>query len=334
MKIDANLPPVPLGQAAAVGRAAEKLGFEGVWSSETQHDPFLPLALIAQETRTLQIGTAVAIGFARSPATVAYTAWDLAQLSSGRFTLGLGTQVRAHIERRFGMPWPDEPINKLREMIAAVRAFWRAWQTGDSLNFRGDHYKLTLMTPFFNPGPIEKPEIPIFLAGVNPGMIRLSGEVADGLHGHPLHSERYLREVVKPALQQGAERADRDPGAIQLSAAVFLVTNQSEADFVRSQIAFYASTPSYRRVLALHGWEERAERLSVLARRQDWQAMAAEIDDEMLDTFAVVASPDTIGQAILDRYEGLLDRVTPYLPFIPGERDSFWLELIEQVGAR
>jgi probable F420-dependent oxidoreductase len=332
MKIDANLPPVTLDKAGAIGRAAENLGFTGIWSSETQHDPFLPLALIAQETHKLQIGTAVAIGFARSPANLAYTAWDLAQASRGRFTLGLGTQVRAHIERRFGMQWPESPISKLREMITAIRAFWHTWQTGDRLKFRGDYFNLTLMTPFFNPGPIKSPEIPIYLAGVNPGMIRLCGEIGDGLHGHPLHSERYLREVVQPALNDGAAQSNRDPGSIELSVATFLVTNESEADFVRSQIAFYASTPAYRRVLALHGWDQRAEELSALARRQEWEAMAAKIDDEMLETFALVAPPEKMAVAVLERYEGLVDRITPYLPLIPGERDSFWSMLIQGVS--
>jgi probable F420-dependent oxidoreductase len=333
MKIDANLPPVPLKKVSGVGRAAESLGFSGIWSSETQHDPFLPLALIADQTETLEIGTAVAIGFARSPATLAYTAWDLAASSNGRFTLGLGTQVRAHIERRFGMQWPESPIARLREVVAAIRAFWHAWQSGEHLNYRGEHFKLTLMTPFFNPGPIDSPEIPIYLAGVNPGMIALCGEVGDGLHAHPLHSERYLREVVRPALNQGAGRAGRDQQAIKISVSTFMVTDEQEADFVRSQIAFYASTPAYRRVLALYGWEQRAEELSNLARRKEWDSMGRLVDDEMLNTFALVAPPEGMGAAVLARYEGLVDRLTPYLPFKPGERDSFWARLIDEVGS-
>ncbi len=331
MKIDANLPPVALKEAAAVGRAAEELGFDGIWSSETQHDPFLPLALIVGATQKLEVGTAVSIAFARSPATLAYTAWDLAAASNGRFTLGLGTQVRAHIERRFGMHWPDSPIAKLREMVAAIRAFWQAWQSGERLNFRGEYYKLTLMSPFFNPGPIQAPDIPIYLAGVNPGMIALCGEVSDGLHAHPLHSARYLREVVKPALHEGAGRAERDAEAVQISVSTFMVTNDEEANFVRSQIAFYASTPAYRRVLTIHGWEARAEELSALARNQDWDAMAGLVDDEMLQTFALVVPAEEMGAAVLERYSGLADRVTPYLAFMPGERDSFWSKLIDEV---
>ena len=194
----------------------------------------------------LHFGTAVAIAFARSPATLAYTAWDLAQASGGRFILGLGTQVKAHIERRFGMPWPESVVGKLREQIAAIRAFWQAWQTGERLNFRGEHYKLTLMSPFFNPGPIQYPGVPIYLAGVNPGLARLAGECADGFLAHPFHTPRYLREVVLPAIEQGAAKASRKRSAINISTTVFVVTRPEEASFVRAQIAFYASTPSYR----------------------------------------------------------------------------------------
>jgi alkanesulfonate monooxygenase SsuD/methylene tetrahydromethanopterin reductase-like flavin-dependent oxidoreductase (luciferase family) len=162
-------------------------------------------------------------------------------------------------------------------------------------------------------------------------MIALCGEIGDGLHAHPLHSERYLREIIRPALQAGAERSGRDPGAIQVSVSAFMVTDDREADFVRSQIAFYASTPAYRRVLALHGWEARAEKLSALARSQDWTAMTSLVDDEMLETFALVSPAEAMGSAILERYGGLVDRVTPYLPFIPGERESLWAGLIEEI---
>ncbi|MBP1702559.1 MAG: luciferase family protein, partial [Chloroflexi bacterium] len=167
MYLDASLPPGPLAQVPGIARAAESLGFDALWSTETLHDPFLPGALVAEHTQRLQFGTAVAIAFARSPATLAYTAWDLAQISNGRFILGLGTQVKAHIERRFGMPWPESVVGKLHEQIQAVRAFWHTWQTGEPLNFRGEYYKLTLMSPFFNPGPISHPDIPIYIAGVN-----------------------------------------------------------------------------------------------------------------------------------------------------------------------
>jgi probable F420-dependent oxidoreductase len=328
MYLDASLAPVPLKEVPDIAEAAERMGFDALWSTETIHDPFLPGALIAEHTQRLHFGTAVAIAFARSPATLAYTAWDLAQASGGRFILGLGTQVKAHIERRYGMPWPESVVGKLREQIAAIRAFWQAWQSGERLNFRGEYYKLTLMSPFFNPGPIQYPAVPIYLAGVNPGLARLAGECADGFHAHPFHSPRYLKEVVVPAIEQGAAKAGRQRTAISISTSVFVVTRPEEDAFVRAQVAFYASTPSYRAVMALHGWQEVAENLSALAGRGSWGEMPALISDEMLHTFALVAPVDELASALAERYQSLVDRLALYIPFQPGERDAFWMALL------
>ena len=330
MLFDAALPPVSLRQVSEIARAAEQVGFDALWTSETQHDPFLPLALVAEHTQRMAFGTAVAIGFARSPATLAYTAWDLSQASGGRFILGLGTQIRPHIERRFGMSWPESPVGKLNEQIGAIRAFWRTWQTGERLNYRGEHYKLTLMTPFFDPGPIERPEIPIYIAGVNRGLCRLAGEVADGFHAHPYHSERYLREVVRPAIAAGLARSGRD-GPVRLSITAFTVRDEAEAAFTRSQIAFYASTPSYRPVMALHGWGDAADRLGELARDRRWDEMVALIDDEMLQTYAVVAPQERLAAALKTRYGDLTDRLSLYLPFGPGEDVGAWRRLAEEL---
>ena len=327
LKLDAALAPVSLRDVPSLAVAAEAVGFDAIWTSETQHDPFLPLGLVAEHTTRLQFGTAIAIGFARSPTVLAHTAWDLAAASGGRFLLGLGTQVQAHIERRFGMPWPDSPAGALRELILSLRAIWNTWQTGERLNFRGEVYRLTLMTPFFSPAPMENPSIPIYLAGVNRALCRLAGEVADGLHAHPLHSAEYLRQVVRPALQDGADSAGRDAADVTLSVSVLTATGPAEEDFVRSQIAFYASTPSYRPVMTLHGWGDAADRLSALARRGAWAEMPAVIDGDMLRTFAVVAGEGNLAQALRDRYGGLVDRVPLYLPFRPGERDMFWRSL-------
>jgi len=329
MRLDASLPPVPLRVVPDIARAAEAMGFDALWSSETMHDPFLPGALIAEHTRRMSFGTAVAIAFARSPATLAYTAWDLAQSSKGRFILGLGTQVKAHVERRFGMPWPDSVVGMLREQISAMRALWQAWQSGERLNFRSEHYKLTLMTPFFNPGPIEHPQIPIYIAGVNPGLARLAGECADGFHAHPFHSRRYLSEVVQPGIAQGAVRAGRDRAQIKIATTAFVVTRPEDELFVRAQIAFYASTPSYRAVMALHGWQDIAEKLSAHAARGEWGEMPPLIDDEMLHTFAVVAEPADLPAALQERYQGLVDRLALYIPFTPGDRDAFWHMLLK-----
>jgi probable F420-dependent oxidoreductase len=331
MIIDTGFPHIEWDQVAGFAREAESIGFDGIWTSETQHDPFLPLAIIAEHTEKISLGTAVAIAFARSPATIAYTAWDLARLSRGRFILGLGTQVKPHIIRRFGMAWPESPANHLREFVAAVRAFWNAWQTSEKLNFRGDHYKLTLMTPFFDPGPIDYPDIPIYLAGVNPGLCRLAGEIAQGFHAHPLHSVKYLEQVICPALAKGAKKRKRNPEDIDLAVSSFIVTDQNDELFVRSQIAFYASTPSYRPVFQIHGWDQLAEDLSQMARQGEWMEMAAQINDEVLDTFAVVADPEDIGEALAKRYAGLAQRVIPYTPFQPGMNDPFWGALIKEI---
>lgn len=331
MKFDATIPPTSLREIPQLARAADEIGFDALWSTETQHDPFLPLALVAEHSQRLNFGTAVAIGFARNPATLAYTAWDLSQASSGRFILGLGTQVRAHIERRFGMSWPQSPVGKLRELIGAVRALWSTWQTGERLNFRGEYFKLSLMSPFFNPGPIERPEIPIYIAGVNTGLCRLAGEVADGFHVHPFHSASYLRDVIRPAIAEGAARADRSARKTNVSVTVMTADNYDLADFVRSQIAFYASTPSYRPVMAHHGWGEVADELRELARRQQWGEMPDLISEEMLETFAVVAPEDDLAGALTARYADLADRLTLYQPYQPGVMGSFWRRMVAEM---
>lgn len=328
MKLDASLPAVPLTQVPAIARAAEQMGFQALWASETQHDPFLPGALIAEHSQKLFFGTAVAISFARSPANLAYQAWDLAQASEGRFILGLGTQVKAHIERRFGMPWPASVVGKLREQIQAMRALWHTWQTGEPLNFRGEYYKLTLMSPFFNPGPIAHPEIPIYIAGVNPGLARLAGETADGFHMHPFHTPRYLEEVLLPAIEDGALKAGRRREEVKITTTVFVVTSPEEANFVRQQVSFYASTPSYRPLMALHGWGDVAADLSGLAARGRWGEMPALISDEILETFAVVGDVQALPGALSQRYQGQVDRLGLYLPFVPGQRDDFWQALL------
>ncbi|PWB56340.1 MAG: LLM class F420-dependent oxidoreductase [Anaerolineales bacterium] len=327
--IDATLPPVALSAVPAIAQAAEAMGFNALWSTETMHDPFLPGALIAEHTQKIHFGTAVAIAFARSPANLAYTAWDLAQASGGRFILGLGTQVKAHIERRFGMPWPASVIGHLREQIEAVRAFWSTWQTNQPLNYRSEQYRLNLMSPFFNPGPIKHPDIPIYIAGVNTGLARLAGEVAQGFHAHPFHTTRYLREVILPAVEQGIARAGRQKSEVCVSTSAFVVTSPEEQAFVRAQIAFYASTPSYRPVMALHGWDDIAHQLSALAARGQWVDMADLISDDILDACAVIAPAADLPAALAERYSGLVGQLGIYIPFKPGERDAFWKHLLQ-----
>jgi probable F420-dependent oxidoreductase len=337
MDFDLILAPASLNDVPELARRAEATGADALWTTEIQHDPFLPLTLAAEHTTRASLGTAVAIAFARSPMTVAYTAWDLAAQSKGRFILGLGTQVKPHIERRFGMAWPESPVGKLREFISSLRAIWQAWQTGERLNVRGEHFKLTLMTPFFNPGENAHPTIPIYIAGVNTPLIRLAGETADGFHVHPYHTRRYLQEVVLPNLEIGAAKANRNRSDVAVVATAFVAIGSTEAEramgreMMRSQIAFYASTPSYRSVMALHGWEAQAEQLSMLAARGGWGEIGAVITDEMLNEFVVEGTWDDIGGKVRAKYVGLADRLALYLPFSRSEVDANWVKVVRAI---
>ena len=335
--LDASLRPSRLLDIPAYTEAAQQAGFDGLWSSEVDHDPFLQLALAATAASKLDLGTAIALSFTRSPMELAYTAWDLAAMTEGRFILGLGTQVKAHNERRFSVPW-DAPLPRLREVIESLRAIWHSWRTGERLNFRGQHYTFTLMTPFFTPSRHDF-DIPIYIAGVNTGLCSLAGESCDGFHIHPLNSAEYIREVVRPAIQRGADSAGRSSDEITLSASVFVVTGKDEGHtgtlraFVRQQISFYASTPSYRVIFRTHGWEDVAEELSSLAARKKWSDMPGLISDEMIETFAIVAPPEEVGRKALDRYAGLVDRITFYLPFEPGTFDELWTPTLRAFAA-
>jgi probable F420-dependent oxidoreductase len=270
------------------------------------------------------------VSFGRSPLTMAHAAWDLAAQSQGRFILGLGTQVKAHIERRFGMPWPESVTGKLREQIEAMRAIWNSWQNYDRLNYRGEYYKLTLMSPFFNPGPIDHPNIPIYIAGVNTGLAKLAGELCNGFLVHPLNTAKYLREVILPAIEQGTQKAGRKRADVVVSISAFAASTPEEKEFCRQQVSFYASTPSYRAVMELHGWGEIAEKLSGHAVRGEWGNMPALISDDILRAFMTESdSPGELGAAIQERYAGLGERISLYIPFVPGQKDAWWRELIK-----
>ena len=337
MKLDAALPILGLKDVPAIAKAAEEIGFDALWTQETQHDPFLPCTLIAEHTTRLNFGTAIAVSFARSPANMAYTAWDLAAQSNGRFILGLGTQVKAHIERRFGQPWPESPVKKLREQIEIIRAFWDNWQNGTKLNYRGEYYKITLMSPFFQPSPLPpslsgrgdggEGLIPIYIAGVNTGLAKLAGELCEGFHAHPFHSVRYLKEVILPAIEEGASKERRKMKDIAVSVTAFIATTPEDMNFARAQVSFYASTPSYRPVMDLHGWSRVAETLSKHAAKGEWAEMPILITDEMLSEFCLVTEEDKLASELRKRYEGIADRLTLYTPFVVGERDEWWKEL-------
>jgi probable F420-dependent oxidoreductase len=260
---------------------------------------------------------------------LAYTAWDLARFSNGRFILGLGTQVKGHIERRFGVKW-EKPVEKMREVILAIRAIWDCWTNGTPLRFNGEFFRLSLMTPFFSPAPLRHVRIPIFVAGVNPRMCRLAGELCDGFHIHPLHTARYLREIILPNLESGLEAAGRSRQQMELSSNLFVIPTDDtelartrEAE-IRREISFYASTPAYRPVFDLAGWGEIADRLKRMAASGGWDEMPALINDEILDEFALRATWAELPKLVMRKYHGLLDRVSYYIPVRPGENDEGW----------
>jgi len=327
VKLDVGMLTFDIKTIPDYARKVEALGFDCLWSSETQHDPFLPLAVAATVTSRIKLGTAIAVAFPRSPMITAHIAWDLQQASGGRFILGLGSQVKGHNERRFSVKF-DAPGPRLREIVLALRAIWECWQHGTKLDFKGQFYRFDLMTPFFNPGPIEHPRIPVYISGVNEYMCRVAGEVCDGLHVHPFNSPKYLREYVYPAVEAGLRAAGRPRRDFTFATASFVCVGDTEQEIerarraVRQQIAFYASTRTYEPVLATHGWQDLIPHLHRKSVQGDWQGMADLVTDEMLDTYAVTGSYDTIGQRLRERYAGLLDRTSFYEPHQPGLADQ------------
>ncbi|MHB8289367.1 MAG: LLM class F420-dependent oxidoreductase [Acidimicrobiales bacterium] len=321
MKVDGGLFFAPESEdVKRQARELENAGYDGAWTSETGHDPFLPLSIAAEHTETLELGTAIAVAFARNPMNLASLANDLQIISKGRFILGLGSQVKAHIEKRFSMPW-SQPAARMREMILAIRAIWDSWHNGSKLDFRGQFYTHTLMTPFFNPGPSLFGPPKLFLAAVGERMTEVAGEVADGLLLHGFTTERYLREVTLPALERGLERNGRDRTRFEISYPGFVVTGEDEetmrsaAHAVKSQIAFYASTPAYAGVLELHGWGGLQPTLNALSKAGKWEEMTGLVNDEMLATFAVVCEPEQVPQQVLARFGDIVDRFSAYAPY-------------------
>ncbi len=335
MKLDAEVAVDSPAEAAELARKAEDYGFDCFWVNETKHDPFVQIAIASATTKEISLGTSIALAFTRSPTTLAYTCWDLQNASDGRLILGLGSQVKGHIERRFGMKWePAAP--KMKEVIAALRSVWRSWQDGSKLDFKGKFFRLDLMTPFFSPGPIDHPEIPVYVAGVNVGMCKVAGAVADGLHVHPLHTVRYLQEVIKPALAVGIAQSGRKKGDFAVAASVFAAVGDTKSEIenvreaLRGQVAFYASTRSYRKVMELHGWGDVCDRLHALSVKGEWEKMASEVTDDMLEEFVVQGSWNEMGALLRERYSGIADRVRMYLPFDGGEK---WRDLVKSFKA-
>lgn len=316
MKVDFYFPPSAPRTAGPAAERAGRVGFDGFFTAETSHDPFLPLMVAAGAAPDLELGTAIAVAFPRSPMVTAMTAWDLAEASGGKFILGLGTQVKAHITRRFSTEW-GSPCPRLRDYVLALRAIWDAWSGQEPLRYEGEFYQFSLMTPFFDPGPISHPHPPVAIAGVGPFLSRLAGEICEGFHVHPFHTVAYLDQVVLPNLAEGATAAGRSPDDCQRISTVFVVTgtDQSEMEqsmeLVKQQISFYASTPSYAPVLEASGWDFGPE-LTAMSKRGRWDEMAGVITDEVAEEIGVVAPIDKLGSAIRQRYGDRLQRVGLY----------------------
>lgn len=330
--------PVDVPNIPRDAALVERLGLDGLVLTETKEDPFVVMAMAATTTTRLDLTTAVAIAFPRSPTVTALTAWTLQRASAGRFVLGLGTQVKGHIERRYGVPW-SAPGPWLEDYVGAVRAVWTCWQDRTPLDFHSEHYDLTLMNPLFDPGPIDHRFPPIHLAAVNAHMARLAGRHADAVRPHPICTRRYLAEVLKPAVARGATETGRSPDAIGMVASPLIVTAPTEAALadkvsaVRSRISFYASTRTYRAVFDLHDWGDIGEHLSVLSRQQRWDEMEREVSDEMVHEIAVVATYDDLPAAIVRRYGGLCDRVEFSIPVATPDDEARLADMVATIHA-
>jgi probable F420-dependent oxidoreductase len=322
---------------------AARAGFATMWFTESSHNPFLPCAVAAEVAPTLGVGTSIAVAFPRSPMVTAQVAWDLAAQTDGKFQLGLGTQVKAHIRRRFSTPW-SKPVAQLREYVEALRAIFHAFQGEAPLRFSGDYYSFSLLTDFFSAGPIDHSDVPVQIAGVNTGLARMAGEVCDGFHVHPFHSREYLADVIRPAVADGAARAGRSAHDVAMICPVFIAVGNTEEELgrqreaVRSQLSFYASTPTYQSVLDHHGFTEAGPELQQLVRKGDTRAMAAVMTDEVIAPFYVEASWSDLAHTLHARYDGLADRLISYLSVgswaESPELFDRWSDVVRSLAAR
>ena len=317
-------------------REQEEAGYDGLWVPETKHDPFTMLPLMAHATEKVELGTSIVVGFARNPMSLAHSANDIQLMSNGRFILGLGSQIKPHITKRFSMEW-SKPAARMREMIMACKAIWNTWETGEKLDFRGDFYQHTLMTPFFDPGPNPYGPPKIALAGVGPLMTEVAGETCDLFLCHGFTTEKYLREQTIPALERGAAKVGRTLADITISGPSFIATGNDEAQIeaaksaVKQQIAFYGSTPAYKPVFDCHGWGELQPELNGLSKQGKWVEMGNLIEDEVLDAFAVVGEPEKIAGELKRRYEDVIDRISFYAPY-KSDADR-WRPVFEELKA-
>lgn len=315
-----NLFEGDLSIAAERAQLLESMGFDGVFTLDTNVDPFFNLLLAAEHTEKLELMTGVAIAFARSPMTVALQTWNLHQFSRGRMMLGLGSQVQAHIEKRFSMPW-HSPAKQMREFVLAVRAIWSSWQTGEPLQFRGDYYTHTLMTPVFSPGPLDFPMPKIFIGALGPKMVEVAGEVGDGIYGHPFNTMKFIKEVQLPALQKGLDKSGRSLADFIVPAMIITVSGRNTEEMASAEhaarrlLAFYGSTPAYYPVLELHGWGDLGPRLNAMSKEGRWDEMTRLFSDEMMAEFCVIGRPEEIPDLMAERCDGLVDRITLYTPY-------------------
>src|SRR5437660_451969 len=319
MRVFTMLPMRHWREAATFGAAAEAAGFDALMTVELGHDVFTPLAVAALATERIELTPSIAVAFPRSPTVMASQAWDLHANSNGRFVLGLGSQVKGHNERRFGIPW-SAPAPRLRDYVRALRAVWRCWETGGKLDYQGEHYRLTLMTPDFSPEPTGLPMVPITIAAVGEAMLRVAGEVCDGVRLHPLCSRRYLEEVALPRMTEGMRRSGRSRAHFEVFGGGFVVTGPDQKtvadgmEWVRRRIAFYGSTRSYLPILSLHGLDELGLKLHAMSLEGRWGEMATEVSDEVVRIFAACGTYEEIARAIEARYGGLADSIEINFP--------------------
>ncbi|MFN8559161.1 MAG: TIGR03617 family F420-dependent LLM class oxidoreductase [Dehalococcoidia bacterium] len=328
MRVETELPMGDLRATSAAARRLERLGYDGLVAREGRHDPYLPLAVAATRTRRVTLATSVAIAFPRSPMVTAMVAWDLQRASGGRFSLGLGTQVRGHNERRFATPWVGPPQQRMRDYIRAVRAAWHTFQTGAALDHRGPYYNLTLMTPNFNPGPLDCGPPKILLAAIGPAMSRLAGELCDGVRVSLFSTPEYIRDAIVPEMRRGAERAGRDPATLEVAGLGFICTGPTTADVerrreeTRRRVAYFGSTPRYRGVFEYYEQQELTPRLTEMGEQGRWDEMAALIPDSLLDRFVIAGTYDEIVPRLLERYGGVCTSIDFTIPSdTPADRE-------------
>jgi probable F420-dependent oxidoreductase len=336
MKLDTMLAMGPLDRVGGVAKRAEEMGFSGIFTAEAVQTPFLSHAIAALATERIELGTAIAVAFARSPMIQAMTAWDLHKASKGRFILGLGAQIRKHNERRFSVPF-DPPGPRLRDMLLAIRHIWDAFDGKHPLDYHGKYYTHDYIQPFFDPGPTGYGQPKLFIAAVGPYMCRLAGEVCDGIHIHPFHTIRYIEEVVKPCVTEGLAKAGRDPATFEYATTAF-VLGGSEADqaglanIVRNQIALYGSTPAYRPVFDMHGWNDLQPQLQGLVKTGRLAEAPELVTEEILAEFSVRGSFEEVTERMRAKYEGVVDRVGFYIPVIGGANEKQWEEVVKSLA--